>query len=354
LSEETSYEIRVLPAGRRFRARAGESVLEAALRQGVALPYACRSGTCGTCKARVLRGEVDHGASPETTLSEAERRQGWALLCQARALSDLELEVPGAGATLEGFPPRRMPVRVVRKKLLAPDVVRLLLKPPQGQRLPFLAGQYVDILLPGGKRRSFSLANPPHADETLELHIRHVPGGRFTHHVLHELQEGAILRIEGPYGEFHLREDSPWPILMLAGGTGFAPLKAMLEHAFHAGIQRPMHLYWGARARRDLYLDELPRRWAREHPHFRYTPVLSAPAPEDAWEGRAGWVHEALLEDHPDLSGFEVYAAGPPAMVKAARTAFLEHGLPEERFHSDPFEFAPDSQAAEAASGPEG
>ena len=218
--------------------------------------------------------------------------------------------------------------------------MRLYLKLPNNERLQFLAGQYVDILLADGRRRGFSLANPPHADELLELHVRHVPGGFFTGFVFERMKDKALLRFQGPLGTFFLREDSPRPIILIGGGTGFAPLKGILEHAFHIGLNRSLHLYWGARAKMDLYLDALPHRWEAEHPNFRYTPVLSEPRPEDAWEGRAGWVHEAVAADYPDLSGYDVYMSGPPPMIEAAKLAFAAQGLSAEQLFYDSFEFS--------------
>ncbi len=218
--------------------------------------------------------------------------------------------------------------------------MRLYLKLPNTERLQFLAGQYVDVLLADGRRRGFSLANPPHADDLLELHIRQVPGGFFTGFVFERMKDKALLRFQGPLGTFFLREDSPRPVILIGGGTGFAPLKGMLEHAFHSGWNRPLHLYWGARAKVDLYLDELPRRWIKEHPEFRYTPVLSEPRPEDDWQERTGWVHEAVAADYPDLSGHDVYMSGPPPMIEAARRVFAEQGLPSGQVFYDAFEFS--------------
>lgn len=232
---------------------------------------------------------------------------------------------------------------MVKVEQLSHDVRRLYLKTPDSQRLQFLAGQYIDILLKDGRRRAFSLANAPHDDALLELHIRMIEGGEFTHYVFTELKEKALLRLEGPLGQFYLREDSPRPILMLGGATGFAPLKGMIEHAFHSGIERPIHLYWGVRSRRDLYLHELALAWERQHPNFRYTPVLSEPQPEDEWQGETGLVHTVVLRDHPDLGNFDIYLSGSPAMVYAARDDFLLQGAKTEQLYSDAFEFAYDS-----------
>lgn len=334
-----TFKIRIQSSGREFTAAETETVLAAALRQGVMLPYSCRNGACGTCKGKLLSGRVDYGTYEARAMSEAEREQGHALFCQARPLSDLVIEAKEIAAAKD-IPIRIMPARVVRMERLADDVMRLSLKLAEGQRLQYLAGQYIDILLSGNRRRSFSLSTSPLSDELLQLHIRHVPDGFFTGHVFTKMQEKDLLRFRGPYGMFFLREDSDRPAILVAGGTGFAPIKSILEYAFAKGITRPLHLYWGVRARRDLYLPDLPRAWAREHGNFRFTPVLSEPRPEDQWEGRRGWVHEAVAADYPDLSGYEVYASGPPPMIDAIKDMVKKHRLPEDRLYYDSFEFA--------------
>lgn len=334
------YHITIQPSGHEFQVAANESVLDAALREkGSVLPYGCRNGTCGSCMGTILSGEVAYPDGRPPGLSESEQAGGKVLLCQARPRSDLVIEAREV-KTGGDIAVRMLPCRVEQRELLAPDVMRLFLKLPNNERLQFLAGQYVDILLADGRRRGFSLANPPHADELLELHVRHVPGGVFTDYVFDKMKDKALLRFQGPLGTFFLREDSPRPIILMGGGTGFAPLKGMLEHVFHIELDRPLHLYWGARAKVDLYLDELPRRWAADHPNFRYTPVLSEPRLEDGWLGRTGWVHEAVAADYPDLSGYDVYMSGPPPMIEAARTAFFAQGLPAEQLFYDSFEFS--------------
>lgn len=336
-------KVRVQPSGHEFTVKAGESVLDAALRQGVLLPYGCRNGTCGSCKGRVVTGEVEYGDAVPVALNDTDKTAGLALFCQARPRSDLAIEVQES--RVQDFRVKTLPARVAKKELLAPDVIRLYLKLPAAQRLQFLAGQYIDFLLPDGRHRSFSLANAPHDDEFIELHIRHVEKGEFTEYVFDYMKEKSMVRIEGPHGDFYLREDSPRPMLLVAGGTGFAPIKGIIEHAFAAGVSRPMHFYWGARAKVDLYLDSLPRQWAEEYANFRYTPVLSAPLDSDYWQGRTGYVHEAVVADYSDLGDYDVYSAGPPAMVRAVRDACVHRGLPPPHFFSDPFEFAPDAVA---------
>lgn len=329
------YKVTLLPSGRAFSANEGESVLEAALRQGVGIAYGCRNGACGTCKGRLVVGELDYGRYEEQALPAAEKAAGFALFCQARPLTDIAIEVREVAAAA-GIPIRRLPARVHRIERLAPDVMRLELKLPANERLQFLAGQYLDLTVDRGIRRSFSMANPPHDDALLEFHLRNY-GGAFSRHAFEHMKERDIVRCEGPFGVFFLRESSDKPVILLASGTGFAPIKAMVEHARHIGLARPMTLYWGGRVRADLYLSGLPERWQREN-GLRYVPVLSEALPSDNWRGRTGLVHRAVMEDFPDLSGHQVYACGAPAMVEAARRDFTAQcGLPPEEFFSDSF-----------------
>lgn len=337
-----NYKVRIIPSQREFDVAPGESILDAALRKGVALPYGCRSGSCGTCACRLVTGRIDYPEGPPLGLSDEEIEQGLVLACRAYPQEEIVIEAQEL-AGLADVVIKTLPARVVKMERMNHDTMRVLLKLPAVERLQFLAGQYVDILLRDGGRRSFSLANAPHDDELLELHIRHVPGGEFTTKVFAEMREKALVRLQGPLGSFYLREDSSRPILLIGGGTGFAPLKAIIEHAFHAGVQRPIHVYWGARQHRDLYLPELPEQWAREHSNIEYTPVLSDP--DAGWQGRTGWVHDAVIEDHTDLSAYDVYMAGPPPMITAAKGEFLAAGLPYQQLFYDSFDFSPDVQA---------
>ena len=342
-----AFHVSLQPSGHGFEVEDGETVLEAALREDLAFPHGCRNGACGTCQGRVLSGGIDYRGPTPPGITPEEEAEGRALLCSAYPVSDLVIEIREIGAA-KGIVVKTLPCRVTRMERLAPDVMRLFLKTPDIERLRFLAGQYLDLLLRGGGRRSFSLANAPHDSERLELHIRRVEGGRFSGHVFTEMKEKDLLRFQGPLGSFFLREDSERPIIMMGGGTGFAPLKSMLEHAFHEGIERPIHLYRGARARHDLYLHELPLGWAERDPDFRYTPVLSEAGPAEDWSGRRGLVHEAVIHDHPDLGAYEVYMSGPPSMIEAAKRAFRERGLPSEHLYYDSFEPARDSRSAAA------
>jgi len=338
-----SFHIRTEPGNHSFGAEPDETVLAAALREGVGLPYGCRNGTCGTCSAQLISGRVHYPSGKTEAL--AGKPADTCLVCQAVPETDLVLgvrEVESA-ALIEV---RTLPCRVAHKELLNHDVARLYLKLPEDQRLQFFAGQYIEFILRDGRRRAFSIANAPHDDELIELHLRHVPRGEFTDYVFDSMKERTILRIQAPLGTFFLREASDRPMILMGGGTGFAPLKGMIEHAFHVGIKRPMHLYWGVRSLRDLYLPDLPLAWTREHANFTYTPVLSEPDPD--WQGRRGYVHEAVVEDHPDMSGFDVYMSGPPVMVEAGRAAFESRGLGREHMFSDAFEYAADSRAKPA------
>ena len=367
-----SFKVRIQPSGHEYTTADQETILEGALRHGYTLPYSCRNGSCGTCKGRLLAGAIDYGKYEDKALSAAERAAGLALFCQAVPRSDVVIEVRELAA-VAGITIKTLPARVMKMERAADDVMILSLKLPASERLQFLAGQYLDILLKDGQRRSFSLANPPHADEFLQLHIRRVPDGLFTTHVFTQMKQKDLLRLRGPMGTFFLREDDVQgrtnaagdttpgmeevesrreqrpgmsgaapdrPAILVGGGTGFAPIKGMLEHAFARGISRSLHFYWGVRAKRDLYMHALPQAWARTHANFRYTPVLSEPRTEDAWDGRTGWVHEAVSADYPDLSGHEVYASGPPPMIAAIKQAFFARGLESERLFFDSFEFA--------------
>jgi CDP-4-dehydro-6-deoxyglucose reductase len=336
------YTITVEPSARRFKAEPDETLLVAGIRQGIGLPYGCKEGACGACKCKKLAGSVAHGPHQDKALSAAEEAQGYVLACCARATSDVTLQahqVTHAGA----FPVKKMPARVTRLERLAPDVMRLTLQLPASDALQYHPGQYLDILLPGGQRRSYSLATAPHrllesGVPLVQLHIRQRPGGCFTSHVFDDMKDKEIVRVEGPYGSFYLRDDSPKPIILLVSGTGMAPVQAMLEHMQFMGMTRQAALYWGGRRPQDLYLDGWVREQLAQMPQLRYVPVVSDALPEDRWSGRTGFVHAAVLQDFPDLSGHQVYACGVPVMVDAARADFTARaGLPEGEFYADAF-----------------
>ena len=330
----------VRPDNRIVAVREGETILDAGLREGLSLPFQCRNGGCGQCKATLAYGEVDYGAYQREALPEPERAAGRILTCCATLRGDIEIEyVPTQ--TPGNIRPREWSAMVESADLLAPDVMRVLLRLERGERIAFYAGQYINVLLEDGAKRSFSFATAPQVSERIELHIRRIAGGRYTGHVFERMRPGDPLRFEGPLGAFFLREDSDKPIIFVAGSTGFAPVKSMLEYAFSRGVRRRMLLYWGTRSLKDMYLAELPRQWEREHDNFTFVPVLSDPAPEDRWEGRTGLVHEAILADFPNLAGHQVYACGSAAMVEAAHPAFRARGLAQDDCFSDVFRPSP-------------
>ena len=340
-----SFQVTLQPSGLGFSADADETILEAALEAGLLLPYSCRDGACGVCKSRIIAGEVDLGRFAETTLTDADRAAGMALLCCAQPRSDLNIEVRQVSRAGD-IPVKKLPCRVQKLERVADDVIILQLKLPASEKFQFVAGQYIDFLLADGKRRSFSIANAPTGADFLELHIRHVPGGLFTTHVFDKLKEKDILRFEGPLGGFRLDESSKRPVVLLAGGTGFAPIKSIVEHAIAAGIQRPMTLYWGSRNRAGLYQYDVAKGWEARLPGFRFVPVLSDSPADEGWTGRTGLAHAALMADLPDLSGHEIYACGSPAMIDSARADLVRQcGLPADAFHADAFSFSNDAKA---------
>lgn len=332
----SGHRLTVHPGPHAVPARASETLLDAGLRAGLALPYDCRSGGCGVCVCTVLHGSVDHGPYQPAALTEAMRARGQTLMCCATALDDVEFEVDVPSLVEGNGVPQRLRARVQRMQRLADDVMLVSLALADDQPLAFAAGQYINIILEDGAKRAFSFANAPGESRSIELHVRLVAGGRFTSHVFERMREGDEVQFEGPVGRFTLR-DGERPILFIAGATGFAPIKSIVEDAFKRGIKRPMWLYWGVRQRSDLYMAELAERWAAEHAQFHFVPVLSDAEGDRGWGGRRGLVHEALLADHPDLSGFEVYACGSTRMVETAVPDFIAHGLPENFCYSDAF-----------------
>jgi CDP-4-dehydro-6-deoxyglucose reductase, E3 len=335
-----TFKVTVQPAGLSFDVARDEAILAAAIHAGIGLPYGCRDGACGSCKSRLVEGRVIHGAHQLRTLPPEEEAAGWILPCCATPQSDCVIEartVAGAG----DYPVQKMPARVASLTRAAADVVIMRLQLPANLRIKYRAGQYVEFILRDGARRSYSMANAPSSlgdPPTIELHLRHMPGGKFTDHVFGAMKEKEILRLEGPLGSFFLREETDKPIVLLASGTGFAPIKAILEHMQAQGIRRDAVLYWGARAKADLYLHDWALQAAASMPNLRYVPVLSEAKPEDAWTGRTGLVHQAVMQDLPDLSRHEVYACGVPIMVESAQRDFAAHcGLPAEAFFADSF-----------------
>jgi CDP-4-dehydro-6-deoxyglucose reductase len=323
-----THRVTLKPSGHAFEVPDGQNIVQAGLAAGHMLPYSCRAGVCRTCRGTILEGKVDYGLVHETYLPESDKAKGYALLCQAKPLSDLVIEV----REVQGVKARVIPCRVERLEKPAPDVAVIGLRLPMNENFRFLAGQYIDFLLKDGKRRSFSLATRPDPAgvTALEIHVRHTPGGVFTDHVFSNLKVRDLLRFEGPLGSFYLREDSSKPVIMVASGTGFAPIKAIAQYALEKKTARPITLYWGARLKRDLYQLDVAQAW----PHVKFVPVLS----DEKWEWRMGFVHRAVMEDFPDMSGHQVYACGAPVMVDAARADFsAKCGLPADEFYADSF-----------------
>ncbi len=344
---EGSFQVTVQPSGRSFAVNPDEAILSAAIRQGIGMPYGCKDGACGSCKCKKLEGTVVHGPHQSKALSEQEEAEGFILTCCGLPQTDLVLE--SRQVTDESaFPIRKMPSRVLSLEKKSHDVMVVRLQLPANDAMRYHAGQYVEFILRDGARRSYSMANAPHtlvntdtptpAAPAVELHIRHMPGGKFTDHVFGAMKEKEILRVEGPYGSFYLREDSDKPMVLLASGTGFAPIKAVIEHMKHKGITRPATLYWGGRRPSDLYLDDWVRAQVADMPNLKYVPVISNALPEDNWTGRTGFVHKAVLEDFADLSGHQVYACGAPIVVDSARVDYSALGkLPANEFYADAF-----------------
>lgn len=336
-----SFKVKVLPSEHEFQVAAGQSVLDGAMEAGIVLPYSCRTGACSTCKGKVESGEYEAGSSPAQILSPEELAAGYTLFCQAKPTSDLVIEAHEIRMASD-IQIRKMPARVMGLEDLAHDVKGIQLQLPPSEPFRYYPGQYIEFILKDGSRRSYSMACPPNEKNMVELHLRHMPGGVFTDHVFGagetQMKLREILRIEGPLGSFFLREDSDKPIVFLASGTGFAPIKAIVEHMIAQGNPRPAVLYWGGRRPRDLYMHDKAQEWARALPDFRYVPVVSEALPEDGWTGRTGFVHQAVMRDLPDLSGHQVYACGAPVMVESARRDFTQQcGLPDEEFFADAF-----------------
>src|SRR5580704_7315844 len=337
------FEVRITPHGRVVRVKAEQSILDAALDAGLNLPHSCKSGHCSSCRARLLTGDIHYPHGTPLGLTVEEARAGQVLLCQARALSDLTVDVRLVAAVTE-VEIKTLPCRIERMNPLAADVMQVFLRLPSVEALDFQPGQYLDVLLEDGGRRSFSIANPPHDAGLIELHARYVPGGGFTERLFKELRPGALLRIEGPIGQFVYRRGTA-PLIFIAGGTGFAPLKSMLRHMLERGVERQIYFYWGARRHQDLYEEALVLKWAHTYPQFRFTAVLSEATAQEAGERQLGWVHETVLARHPDLSLFDIYAAGPPALIEAVRATFPAAGARADALFFDSFDYAPKSSS---------
>ncbi|VAW94725.1 2-polyprenylphenol hydroxylase and related flavodoxin oxidoreductases / CDP-6-deoxy-delta-3,4-glucoseen reductase-like [hydrothermal vent metagenome] len=333
--------VTILPSKHSFTIETNETVLDAALRQGYSLSYGCRNGACGSCVSKLISGKVEYPNGQPAALDDNTLGQSATVLCQAIAVTDITIEAHEIAA-IKDIPVKTLPCRVALIEHLSHDVIEMRLKLPVTERLQFLAGQYLDFLLKDGRRRSFSIANTPHNDEYIELHIRHIQDGQFTGRVFGEIEEKDILRIEGPKGSFYIRESSNRPSIMMAGGTGIAPIKSMVEYSLAANLENHIHIYWGAESLRDLYLHEQWLKLVEQYEHIEYTAVLNNPKSEDSWTGRTGYVHLAVIEDYPDLSEHDLYGSGPPVMVYAGRDSFPGNGLDLKNYYSDAFEFQRD------------
>jgi CDP-4-dehydro-6-deoxyglucose reductase, E3 len=347
-----SFSVTLKPSDKHFTVEADQFILQSALKENIVLPYGCKDGACGSCKALIVSGQIEQGPHSAGALRQEDKDKGFALLCCAKACSDVVIEARVLAA-MGDIPVKKMPCRVASVERVAPDVAVLKLQLPAAEKLLYLAGQYVEIIMRDGTRRPYSMGCAPHLAEQVELHVRHMPGGKFTDSLFAvttpAIKERDILRFEGPLGTFFLREDSTKPIVLLASGTGFAPIKAVIEHAFMKAIERPITLYWGGRRPHDLYMHQLCLQWAAEHHGFTYVPVISDALPEDAWSGRTGFVHKAVMADFSDLSAHQVYACGAPIVIDSAQKEFVEHcRLPSEEFFADSFVTAADTAKLQA------
>lgn len=343
--------VTLVPTGQAFTADPAEAVLSAALRAGLNLPHSCKGGHCASCRARVLEGSIAYPGPRPPGLTDDEAREGYALLCQARALTDLRVETREVRPAPE-VEVKSLPCRIERMDRVAEDVMAVFLRLPAVEDLHFRPGQYLDVMLSEGRRRSFSIASAPADGRLLELHVRRASKSGFTAQLFESLRAGALLRVEGPLGQFWLRTESPRPALMVGGGTGYAPLRAMLRQLIATDDRRPVTLYWGAASADGLYEHAWLSRLGRERAGFAYRPVLSAAAAAGtSWDGRRGLVHQAVLDEIADLAAWDVYASGPPAMIEAIRAGFVERGLPRGQLFFDSFDYAPDTLARLAASG---
>ncbi len=334
-----NYKVHIKPSGYTLTVKADETVLAAALRQNYQFPHNCRSGICGACKGRLLDGKVDYDNKSIYALTEQEREQGLALFCSAKPLSDLIIHVD------EVVGPQQIAVQtltctVLSYKQLAPTVWQILLQPQEAKPI-YRAGQYLEILHKDGSPKPFSIANSPNPEGIIELHIRHTPENLYTAELLAEIQQQQLLRIRLPFGNCIYPKERQVKTILLAGGTGFASMKAILEQALTKELTQPIYCYWGARSLQDLYLHESVLALAQRYPQLNYIPVLSTPKPSDNWQGKRGFVHEAVVADHPDLSQFQIYAGGPPEMIYAALRLFQTHGLSKAYMYSDIFDYEP-------------
>lgn len=333
-----SFTITNAQTGSSFEAKSDESILDAALKANLVFPYGCRSGVCGACKCKILQGEIEYGTHEDFALSDEEKENGLGLICCAKATTDVVIDCKEISAEKQ-VKIKMLPCRVGQMQTLSDDVMQMFLQLPKTQSFDFINGQYIDIILKDGQRRSFSIANSAAQAkfEGLELHVRLIPDGQFTPRIFSSMRERDLLRFEGPFGTYILQSDASSPIIMIATGTGFAPIKALVQQCLSENPEQSIHLFWGGRLAKDLYMHELANQWQQDYPNFTYTPVLSR---DDNWQGAKGHVQDAVLAKYTDLSGFDVYASGSPAMIDSVRDQLGQHGMQSDRFYFDSFEFA--------------
>lgn len=341
------FKVTIHPSGHIFEVDPGEPVLEAATRQNIELPYGCRGGACGSCAGYIVKGEVYYDDEP-IALDDEMKANNQALFCIAKTAQDLEISIEEISQG-QLFEVQQYGCHVSSKNKLCHDVIALKITLDNDQRLQYHAGQYIEFILRDGKRRAFSIANAPHKDELLELHIRHVDGGLFTDFLFESMPENESLQLQGPLGQFYLREDRQRPIIMVGGGTGFGPLKAMIEHIEHVGFEQPVHLFMGVRALRDLYMHDMTQQWISKNSNLTFIPVLSEPSQEDCWQGETGFVHESVAKHFPDMKDFDIYMSGPPPMINAAVDLFIKQGASRDNMFSDAFEYSADAIQAIAS-----
>lgn len=320
-----------------FEAEPGETVIQAARRNGITLPHSCLGGSCGACVAQLLQGSVSYPNGQPLTLNLADIEQGKAALCQAVAEDNLVIATPSARTTSDKPEVKMMPCRIQALEKPTDDVAIMTLALPPQSVFDYLPGQYIEFLLKDGSRRAFSIANTATTrDDQIVLHIRKVPNGYFTGAVFSSLKPGALLRMEGPFGDFYWRKAPSAPVVCVAGGTGIAPILSLLDHLPDNAKDRQIDLFWGVKRQSDLYclaqIDDLKSRLSNLHFH----PVLSEA--DAGWQGASGFVHQHALHSIGDFSQHVVYSCGPPPMIAALKESFMANGLQADRLFFDAFE----------------
>ena len=333
--------VEIRQAGRVIAVPQGATILEAALADGIAYPHGCRSGRCGACKSRLISGEADLLDHSRFALSAEEKAQGLILACRAIPTTDASVAWLDGAEETPSHPRRRLSFRVTTIEDATHDIKRIQLAIDEDVPLVFAAGQYARLTFPGAPTRDYSMASRP-GERELEFHIRRVPGGAATHHIHAQLRVGDPVLVEGPFGSSYLREQHTGPILCIAGGSGLAPIKGIVEAAIAGGLKQPIHVYFGARNTRDLYLVDHFEDLAQRYPNLTFTPVLSDAQLEARW--RSGFVTDAVAKDLLDFDGWKAYVAGPPPMVEAAMQICTARGLQSEDLHADVF-FTPEESS---------